>query len=131
MKLLLTLIMFLLISQPILAEDIIIDHPEKSVVEQLLDIKDLMVQLEDKLNDDRVDIAVQLVGIDIEKALIKLIKDAEDSEKNKSNSDSDDKNNSNSQKNNTKEKSQKGSKDSNGSASKIGEVIHRDRLPWE
>lgn len=91
------------------------EKEDKTAAEELRDIADLMVDVEDKLRDDRHDKAVQIYGKEIEDRLEKLIKEVEVNEKK-----SGDK---------TGKKPMKDSKIT--SAEVPRQVIQRERMPWE
>jgi hypothetical protein len=62
-----------------------VELPEKTVFDEIHEIIDVMVNLEDRLHDDRHDLVVQLQGKEIEDRIEKLIKDIEDDDKDEEN----------------------------------------------
>lgn len=107
-----------------------VDEPEeKTPAEQVLDIKDLMIVLEDNLRNDRHDSVVQLYAKEIEDKLEKLIKDA-DSDKKDSKKKEKKENPEKTVDNNEPNKNPP--KDSKLHQVTVApHVIQRERMPWE
>lgn len=97
-------------------------------IEELFEIKDLMVALQDRLEDDRTDQLVIERGIDIEKRMQKLIDDQEDDEKNKKKQD---KNSEDKSKTKNNKPNNESLKDSKLSSEKAWEVIAMSKVAWE
>lgn len=115
MKYLIFLIVFNLFAQ----DDVYVEKKINTVAEEVYEIKNLMVNLEDILHEDRYDQIVQLKGKEIENKIEKLIKDAEEIDDNNLNKNS---------KVNAPKKDSKIDKKNIDEALK---VIHRNRPLWE
>jgi hypothetical protein len=81
MQKLLIIFLSIFVSFSVYSTEVYLDKEEKTLIEELLDIKDLMVAVEDNLRDDRTDKVVQMKGQEVEDRLDKLIEEIDAYEK--------------------------------------------------